>query len=121
MNVFGSTWVNSSKTFDTSIFLQKPYLRTTYIESNFEENIDMKYQFRIKIIPMPLDDEERLQMFYVDIEFEDSSIIRNTTDIDFTDKKVENITFVKVNYEPAVDSLLTAKIFVDNLISHSVD
>ena len=26
---------------DTSLFLQKPYLRTNYIESNVEEDIDL--------------------------------------------------------------------------------
>ena len=28
--------------FDTSLFVQKPYLRSNYIESNIEEDIDLK-------------------------------------------------------------------------------
>ena len=33
---------------------KKPYLRTKYIESNIEEDIDMKYQFKIKKLPCPV-------------------------------------------------------------------
>ena len=36
---------------DTSLFVQKLYLRTNYTESNIEENIDLKKQFRIKNLP----------------------------------------------------------------------
>ena len=44
IKVFG----NSSSSFDngnqidTSLFVQKPYLRTNYIESNIEEALDLK-------------------------------------------------------------------------------
>ena len=41
-NVFGngsSSYDNGNK-IDTSLFVQKPYLRTNYIESNIEEDID---------------------------------------------------------------------------------
>ena len=33
---------------DTSIFVQTSYLKTNYIESNIEEDIDLKNKFRIK-------------------------------------------------------------------------
>ena len=38
---------NGSK-IDTSLFVQKPHLRTKYIESNIEEDIDLKNQYKIK-------------------------------------------------------------------------
>ena len=41
-----SSHVNGNKIV-TSLFLQEPNLRINYIESNIEENIDMKSQFRI--------------------------------------------------------------------------
>ena len=43
INVFGISISNDkdSKT-DTSLFVQKPYLRANYIESNIEEDIDLK-------------------------------------------------------------------------------
>ena len=41
INVFGNSSHGNNK-IDTSFFVQKPYLRTNYIESNIEENIDLK-------------------------------------------------------------------------------
>ena len=39
-NIFGNSSSNSSDNkIDTSLFVQKPYLRHNYIESNIEENI----------------------------------------------------------------------------------
>ena len=42
--------------------------------------------------------------------------MKNDTDIDFNDKKLENIIFVEVNYNHAVGSHLPPKIYVDNTI-----
>ena len=54
INVFGSTSLNPENKIDTSSFVQKPYLKTNYIESNIEEYIDMKKQFRTKNLPDPI-------------------------------------------------------------------
>ena len=49
INVFGnSNSNNSDNKIDTSLFVQKPYLRSNYIESNIEEDIDLKNQYRIE-------------------------------------------------------------------------
>ena len=41
INVFGNSNSNDNKNkIDTSLFAQKSYLRTNYIESNIEEDID---------------------------------------------------------------------------------
>ena len=41
INVFGNSNSNDNgRKIDTSLFVQKPYLRTNYIESNIEEDID---------------------------------------------------------------------------------
>ena len=46
INVFGNSNSNNSvKKIDTSLFVQKPYLRTNYLESNLEEDDDLKNQF----------------------------------------------------------------------------
>ena len=46
INVFGNSSSNSSDNkIDTSFFVQKPHLRHIYIESNIEEDIDLKNQF----------------------------------------------------------------------------
>ena len=39
---------NSGNKIDTSLFVQKPYLRTNFIESKIEEDIDLKNQNKIK-------------------------------------------------------------------------
>ena len=48
INVFGNSNSNDNgNRVDTSLFVQKPYLRTNYIEANIEEDIDLKNQYRI--------------------------------------------------------------------------
>ena len=91
---------------DTNLFVQKPYLRTNYSESKIEEDIDMKNQFRIKNLQDTNSNREAASKKYVDNIFENH--------IDFNDVKLEKIKFVKVNYQPAVDTHSTPKIYVDN-------
>ena len=40
INVFGNSSNNSVNKIDTTLFVKKPYLRTNYIESDIEEDID---------------------------------------------------------------------------------
>ena len=54
INVFASTSGIDEKKTDASLFVQKPYLRTNYIESNTEEDIDMENQIKIGILSDPL-------------------------------------------------------------------
>ena len=61
INVFGNSSNISDNKIDTSIVVQKPYLRTNYIESNIEEDIDLKNQFRIKNLPHPISIRRQLQ------------------------------------------------------------
>ena len=45
INVFGnSNQNNNNNKMDASLFVQKPYMRTNYIESNLEEDIDLRNQ-----------------------------------------------------------------------------
>ena len=46
INVFGNSLNNSEHNIATSLFVEKPYLRTNYVEANIEEEIDLKNQFR---------------------------------------------------------------------------
>ena len=111
---------NGSK-INTSLFVQKPYLRTIYIESNIEEDIDLKNQFGIKKLPHPISISEAASKLFVDNEFNDPSIIRNLAHVDFNDKNLDNVRFAKVNSLPAVREHLTPKIYVDEAISYWVD
>ena len=121
INVFGNSSNNSEQKIDTSLFVQKPFLRTNYIESNIEEDIDLKNQYRIKNLPDPISIGEPVSKQYVDNKFNDPSIIKNTAHVDFNDKNLDNVRFVKVNSMPAVGEHLTAKYYVDNAISKAID
>ena len=114
INVFGiSNSDDNGSKIDTSIFVQKPYLRTTYIEANLEEDIDLKNQFRIKNLPDPFSIREVCSKNYVDILFNDPSIAKNNEHIDMNDRSITNARFIQVNQCPHIESRLTAKLYVD--------
>ena len=122
INVFGSSNSNNNDNkIDNSLFVQKPYLRHNYIESNIEEDIDLKNQYRIKNLPDPTEMQDACSKHYVDNKFNNPSIIKNTAHVDFNDKNLDNVRFVKVNSMPAVGQHLTAKYYVDNAISKTID
>ena len=60
INVFGNS-SNDNNKIDTSLFVQKPYLRSNYIESNIEEDIDLKINLELKIYLILLVLEKQLQ------------------------------------------------------------
>ena len=119
--VFGnssSSYDNGNK-IDTSLFVQQPYLRTNYIETKIEEDIDLKNQYRIKNLPDPLSIGEAASKNYVDKLFNDPSIIKNTGHIDLNDRNITNARFFQVNQWPQIDSHLTAKLYVDTEIDQA--
>ena len=61
MNVFGNSSNDSENRIDTSIFVQKPFLRFNYIESYIEEDIDLKVNLKIKIYLILYPYEKQLQ------------------------------------------------------------
>ena len=119
INVFGNSSKNSEQKIDTSLFVQKPYLRINYIESNIEEDIDLKKKYRIKNLPDPFSITEAASKNYVDNIFSDPSIIKNSSHIDLNDRIITNARFVQVNQLPQIDSHLTAKLYVDNAIDET--
>ena len=121
INVFGNSSNTSDNKSDTSLFVQKPYLRSNFLENDVEEDIDLKNQNRIKNLPDPISIREAASKIYVDSKFNDPSIIRNTTHVDFNDKNLHSVRFIKVNSMPAVGEHLSAKYYVDYAISNSVD
>ena len=56
--------------------------------------------------------------YYVDNKYNDPSIITNTNHVDFNDKSLDKVRWIKVNNIPAVKEHLTAKTYVDNAISN---
>ena len=119
INVFGNSSNNANNKIDTSLFVRKPYLKTNYIESNIEEDIDLKNQYRIKNLPDPISIREAASKNYVDNLFNDPTIIKNNSHIDLNDRNITNARFIQVNQMPQIDSHLTAKLYVDNSIDES--
>ena len=79
INVFGNSSSNDNNNkIDTTLFVQNPYLRTNYVESNIEEDIDLKNQFRINNSPDPIGIREAASKNYVDNLFNDPSIVKKT-------------------------------------------
>ena len=103
------------------LFAQKPYLRSNYIEANIEENIDLKFQYRIKNLPDPVSIKEAASKNDVDNKFNDASLIKNTTHVDFNDKNLNIVHSIKGNSFPALENQLTPKYFVYTTIFYSVD
>ena len=100
INVFGNSSNNSEQKIDTSLFVQKPYLRHNYIEANIEEDIDLKNHNRIKNLPAPISIREAPSKHYVDNLFNDQSILKNNVHIDLNDRKITNARFIQVNQWP---------------------
>ena len=119
--VFGSTSGNKGNKSDLSLFVQKPYLRTNYREGNKEEYVHLKNQSKIKILPDAVSIGDPASKLFVNIRFSDPSTKKNSAYVDFDDKNLNIVPFVKVNNLPAVRELLTSKFFVDEANSHSVD
>ena len=119
INVFGNSSNNSGNKIDTSLFVQKPHLRTNYKESNREEDIDLKNQYRIKNLPDPISNTEAVSKSYADALFNDPSIVKTNAHIELNDRNITNARFIQVNQLPQIDSHLTAKLYVDNSINES--
>ena len=64
---------------------------------------------------------ERSTKIYVDKQFNDPSILKNTEQYDFKNKDLDNVRFIKVNSFPTLEEHLTPKIYVEQAISNIVD
>ena len=120
INLFGNSNSNiSDNKKDTSVFVQKPYLRANYIEAIIEEDINKKNQFKIKNLPCPQKNSDAVCKSCVDNLFNDPSIIENNAHIDLNDRNITNARFIQVNQWPQVDSHLTPKLYIDNAIDET--
>ena len=67
---------DNGKKLDASLFVQKLYLRRIFLESNIEEEINLKNQFRIKSLPDPISIREAGSKNYVDNKFNGPTIVK---------------------------------------------
>ena len=98
---------------DTSSFLHKPFLRTNWFESNIEEDLDLKNQFRNENLPDPTTIREVASNCYVDSKCDDPGIVKNSAHVDLNDKSLDNVRFIKLNSYPATGDNATAEYYVD--------
>ena len=123
VNIFGyssSSYDNGYK-IDTSVFVQKLYLRTICKDSNIDEDVDLKIQFRNKSLLDPINIKEAASRKYVDNKFNDPSIIKNTAHVEFADKNQHNVRSIEVNSFPTLEEHLTPKIYVDQAFSNILE
>ena len=84
---------NSEHKINTSLFVQKPYVRTNYIESDFE-NSDLKNQYRIENLPDPISIRDASSKNYVNNLSNDPDIIKDTSHIDLNDRNITNARYL---------------------------
>ena len=113
INVFGNSSNNSDNKIDTSIFIQKPYLRANYIESNIEEDIDLKNHYRIKNLPDPTNLQDAGTKNYIDNAIDKVSLVRNNKDNDFNNYNLTNINTITLNKQAKNDNEVITKAYVD--------
>ena len=92
INVFVNSSNNSESIIDTTLFVQKPYWGTKYIESHTKEDLEMKNQKKLTNLPDPISIRDAFSKNYVDKLFNDPNVLKKDTDIDFSDvnSKISN-------------------------------
>ena len=73
VNVFGYSSKNSENNINTSLIVQKPFLRTNYLEISDKEN-----QYRSKIQRDPIFNQEACSKNYIDTLFNDTTLKKMT-------------------------------------------
>ena len=121
LNVIGSSTSGISNTHDTSSFVQKPYSRIDYIESDIEDYMDMRNQKRIKNLRDPISIRETASQNYVETFTNNLCLVKNTVHVDFNRKIIDNVRFVKVTSCPGVGEHLSGENYIDEASSSSVD
>ena len=102
INVFGNSSNNSDSKIDTSRFVQKSYLRSKYIETDIDHDINLKNQYRIINLPNPVNDKDIVNKIYIDNKTADI-IKRNTQNddyISFLDN--DNVEYTLSKYKPKI-------------------
>ena len=120
-NKFGISSNISANKIDTSLLVQKCFLRTNYVEAKFEEDIDLKNQYSNKNLLEPKSIWETAPKNFVEDKFMDPSIKEKTTHVDFDDKNLKIVPFIKLNSISTLEGYLTPKLHVDQTFSNNVD
>ena len=79
------------------------------MKANFEGDINMKNQFRIKNSPDPISIREAASKNYVVNKFNDHNVLENIDLFDLNDKSLNNVQFIKVNSLATLEEQPTPK------------
>ena len=103
INVFGNSNSNDNNNkIDTSKFVQKSYLRSNYIETDLDHDINLKNQYRIINLPDPINNKDGVNKIYIDNKIGDI-IKRNVQKddyISFLDN--DNVEYKLIKYRPKI-------------------
>ena len=94
----------------------KSYIKTNYIESNIEEDIDMKNTFKIKNLPNPTLPQDPATKIYVDNEINNDTIVRTNKNNDSNGNRITGCESIYVERDPIYDLELTPKRYVTTLV-----
>ena len=117
-----------SSTSTSTAGVSKTYIRANYIESNLEEDIDMKNQFKILNLPNPTLLQDPATKYYIDnktvdlvpnSEFDNTTIVRTNKNNNFNGNTITGCESVYVNRDPQYDLELSTKRYTDSLIDES--
>ena len=123
INVFGNSSHQGNNKIDTSLFVKKPHLRSIYIESDAEEDLDLKNQYRIKNVPFPITIHEAASKDYVDaavvLGVNESLLLRIHPDTMSEIGKLNELDSIILNStitSPWTTMEIPIKNYVDNLV-----
>ena len=99
INVFG----NSDSKIDISRFVQESYLRSNYIETDRDHDINLKNQYRIINSLQPINDNDIVKKIYIDTKIAViiKRNIQNDDYISFIDNY--NVEYKLVKYKPKIE------------------
>ena len=119
-NVFGGSSDNSIE-IDTSAFVKKTDLRTNYIESDMEKDINLKNQYKIKNLPNPVNLQEPATKYYVYNkaknlvnEIDNNSIVGSNKNTNFKNNISTGLDSIYVNRDANFPLELSTKQYTDD-------
>ena len=113
-----------SSTSTSTSRVRRKYVQANYIESNLEEDIDMKNEFKIINLPNPTLLQERALKYYMDTktfdlvpnsEFDNTTIVRTNEVKNFIGNTTLGGGIVYVKRDPQFDLELSTKQYTNNL------
>ena len=105
INVFGnsSSSNDNNNKIDLSQYARKSYIRSNYIETDIDHDIDLKNQYKIINLPNPINNKDAINKIYIDTKIADiiKRNIQNDDYISFLDN--DNVEYKLVKYRPKIE------------------